>query len=70
MVAVGDGPLGVTNVVVEHHAVPFAACEVFVVVVGEALVFLHEFVDGEAVAHRGTVVDLCHSGTGYNGIIN
>ena len=69
-VPVRNGPLGVANVVVEHHSVPFTSSHHLVVMVGETLIFFHEITDGETVANGGGVVDVCYTCTGHCRVID
>ena len=58
VVLVWDGPFGIANMIVKHHAVPLATSQPLIVVVRQSLVFLHQVIDGKAVAHGGGVVYL------------
>ena len=70
VVLFGDEPLGITDVVVEHHTVPLTASHTFIIIVRQPLVLRHQVVDGQAVAEGGTVVDLRHARTGHRGVIH
>ena len=58
VVLVWDGPFCIANMIVKHHAVPLGIGQSLIIVVCQALVFLHQVIDGKAVAHGGGVVYL------------
>ena len=70
VVLVGYRPLGIADMIVEHHAVPFSIGNTRVVMLSESAVFIHQCLDGERVAHSGIVVYLSHTGTAHCGIIH
>ena len=69
-VLVGDAPLGVADVVVEHHAVPLPTSQHLIIIVRQPLVFRHEVIDGEAIAHRGGIVYHRYACRGHSGVID
>ena len=56
--------------IVQHHTIPFSAGHHLIIIVRESPVFLHQIVDGRAVAQSGTVVNLSHPRTCHSGVIN
>ena len=66
----GDAPLRVADMVVLHHTVPLASCELFVVIIGETLVLFHKVAHGKAVAHRCGIIHHGYAGTCHCRIIH
>ena len=70
VVLVGNRPLGVTNMVVLHDTVPLTTSQHLIIIVGEALVFLHQIINGKTVAHGGGVIYLSHTCTRHSRVIH
>ena len=69
-ILVRDRPLGIADVIIHHHAFPLASCQHIIIIVAQLLVFLHQDLHTEAVAHGGMIVYFCHTSTSHHWIIN
>ena len=69
-ILVWDRPLGIADMIIHHHAFPLATSQHIIIIVAQLLVFFHQHLHTEAVAHGGMIVYFCHTSTSHHWIIN